>query len=530
VPNFFKSAHSPSGGRQAFGPSPTGAVSQYRPQPATAVLPSHTVSDPAGPYRANPSAPLSAFWSASPTAGVAPLRVHFSATASGGTPPYNYVWHYGDGSQDSGPSAGNITHIYNFAGKYVATLWVNDSANATFTANLSVVAESKVLVVTPVVATPSNTDVGKAATFNVSVSGGSGVYNLTWQGLPPGCLTQNSTTLTCTPTSVNSYSIDVWAVDQYHYGNTSTPTDFGVFNPPTLGRPSAVPPEIDLGQNATLSTSEAGGAPPLRLAWLGLPNGCTSSSSASLTCQPATTGTYPVRAMVTDAAGVIANSPMLTLRIFPALTTGPPSSSPAFGDVGSTSTIGYHPSGGTGNYSFIWTSAGAGCAGSTSASISCIPTKMGNFTVKFEMTDNATGAAANSSFQLSVNPALVASLAASPTSVSTGSELSLNVSVHGGTHPYSLTYSGLPGGCSTQNTLTLTCTPSSSGEYQITVSVQDGASVRATASVEVNVTQAAGSPGLNPLILPAAAVLILVVAAAVILYSRVRRRKLEQVH
>jgi hypothetical protein len=56
--------------------------------------------------------------------GVAPLSVSFSASASGGTLPYTYLWRFGDGGTGSGM---NVAHPYNQPGVYNAVLQVTDS-------------------------------------------------------------------------------------------------------------------------------------------------------------------------------------------------------------------------------------------------------------------------------------------------------------------------------------------------------------------------------------------------------------------
>ena len=50
------------------------------------------------------------------------------ATASGGIPPYTYVWNFGDNSVGNGIS---VTHIFTQSGNYSVTLTVSDSASPT---------------------------------------------------------------------------------------------------------------------------------------------------------------------------------------------------------------------------------------------------------------------------------------------------------------------------------------------------------------------------------------------------------------
>jgi len=74
-----------------------------------------------------PSQQLAVSISASPTSGNTPLTVSFTASASGGTPPYeNYQWNFGDGNTAT-TSSSTTTHTYTTAGSYQAFVVVTDS-------------------------------------------------------------------------------------------------------------------------------------------------------------------------------------------------------------------------------------------------------------------------------------------------------------------------------------------------------------------------------------------------------------------
>jgi PKD repeat protein len=73
------------------------------------------------------STPVSVTVSVTPASGDIPLTVDFSASASGGTPPYTYTWDFGDGTGGSGP---NATHVYASAGYYHGTVSAQDSVGA----------------------------------------------------------------------------------------------------------------------------------------------------------------------------------------------------------------------------------------------------------------------------------------------------------------------------------------------------------------------------------------------------------------
>lgn len=68
--------------------------------------------------------PLQITLNASPAAGFAPLTVNFSASATGGSPPYYYKWSFGDGTTTAQKDP---AYLYNNAGNYNVTLSVTDS-------------------------------------------------------------------------------------------------------------------------------------------------------------------------------------------------------------------------------------------------------------------------------------------------------------------------------------------------------------------------------------------------------------------
>jgi PKD repeat protein len=82
-----------------------------------------------------PSSPLQIALSCGPVSGNAPLTVGCRSNASGGNPPYSYLYNFGDGasSTDAYPS-----HTYNSPGNYEIYLTVTDSAGSRVQESLSI--------------------------------------------------------------------------------------------------------------------------------------------------------------------------------------------------------------------------------------------------------------------------------------------------------------------------------------------------------------------------------------------------------
>ncbi|MCI4372995.1 MAG: hypothetical protein L3K02_05075 [Thermoplasmata archaeon] len=89
-----------------------------------------------------------------------------------------------------------------------------------------------------------------------------------------------------------------------------------------------------------------------------------------------------------------------------------------------------------------------------------------------------------------------ATLNVNPGQVQEGQSINLQVNVNGGTSPYTYSFTGLPPGCTNQNSPSFSCNPSASGNYNLAVGVTDAHQNQTTSnSVSVQVTSSSSGNG-----------------------------------
>jgi hypothetical protein len=137
-----------------------------------------------------------------------------SPNATGGRPAYAYSWT----TLPHGCSANSeeiVTCQLTTPGTYSLLAGVADTlAYAIFQNVRLVVAPDPVLT-----SGSASTTVGVDSTLslNATLSGGIGPFAVSWQGLPPGCSSVNSTILRCLPAVAGEYSVTVTSTDLTGY-------------------------------------------------------------------------------------------------------------------------------------------------------------------------------------------------------------------------------------------------------------------------------------------------------------------------
>jgi gliding motility-associated-like protein len=363
-----------------------------------------------------------------------------TATLTGGTAPYKYVW--STGSTTTSASLTN-TIISLCAGTYTVT--ITDKNNCVKTGTVTVT-EPAVLDVT---ATATNITCFGACNGSATavVTGGSGGNVYLWTpGTPTG-----STTATITNLCPNTYTITV------HDVNNCTSSDVVTITEPAVLKSTPTSTNVSCfgSCNGTATASGTGGTTPYTYRWLPIIPPVTSTTISSL-CP----GTYSL--VVTDANSCKDTSAGFTITQPPLLVVGATKNNITCNGLcnGSASA---NPTGGTAPYTYSWSPGGQ-----TTKTISSLC--VGNYTV------TVTDANACVKTQIvSITQPNILTVALSSTAIACNSACDATVTstVGGGTPGY--IFSWAPGGETTAN-ISNKC----AGTYTLTVTDNAGCIKTAT--------------------------------------------------
>ncbi|MCI4348083.1 MAG: PKD domain-containing protein, partial [Thermoplasmata archaeon] len=372
-------------------------------------------------------------------------------------------------------------------------------------------------------------DVGQAVGITAVPSGGSGVYNTYfWAGVPAAnCSGIATSHLSCRYPNPGAFSIFV-EVNDSNQGTVTSPASFlTVYSDPLAPTPSANRTSADIGQSVRFSELASGG-PGSFLSYTWTVTGqssCTTSFTLHIDCSFGLPGPHNVSVRVTDADSGVAVSSALRFVVFALPTIATPTANRSVADVGQTIGFAATASGAAGNLTFTWTGLPAHCVGSDTSAPRCTLTDSGQFAAWPTVIDGngGTGTAPGpATFTVYAAPQ-VGIPTVSPSPVTVGSTLRLNVSVFGGSGNLSYAWTGLPPGCPTTGRI-VDCSPSLTGSYSIRVTVTDRSGAVATSqSIVLSVQRSSVPFGLT---LPefVAVLAVPIVAVVVVLVVVLRRR------
>lgn len=434
--------------------------------------------------------------------------IALAAAASGGTGSYTYQWFTGASCVAAIAGATFPTVSVSPSSTTGYSYQVTDSASApevrcsvadTVTVNPTLVAGG-VLPVAPTV------DLGQSVTLYSAASEGTPAYTYQWySGISSTCSLDaaiagaTSPTYAASPTTSTEYCYAV--TDHAHAPSTvdSTAVLVTVTADPTVQAPTASVGSVDLGQAVTFSVVASGGSGGFSYAWPGLPPGC-GSTSASFTCHPGQAGTYTITVQATDSNGFTVTSAALDFSVYALPSVSDPNASVASLDLGQTIAFYTVASAGSEVYTtYTWASQAAfGCDTFGKDPVRCTPTATGTFTLTVQVTDSngETSASASSSIVVYADPTVTAP-SSSVFTGEAGISLSLSTNATGGYGARSLTWAGLPTGCSGTSQV-ISCVPQAAGKYTITVAVEDANAFSVTsAPFSLTVDGALASPTLT---------------------------------
>ena len=189
---------------------------------------------------------------------------------------------------------------------------------------------------------------------------------------------------------------------------------------------------------------------------------------------------------VTNAVGTSPTSPNDIFHVDPP----PPLSasiiaSSSAADVGQPASFSCTGTGGTFPYTYSWT-FGDGSKG-TGASTTHIYNAPGVMSVVCTVIDGPGSHANDATHVLVTSDPSIISFTASPPSLFPGEKVTFAVSTSGGYGSLSYSYADLPAGCLSTNATSLSCYPTSSGNYRVTVTVTERGGESATSIVSVTV-------------------------------------------
>jgi len=305
--------------------------------------------------------------------------------------------------------------------------------------------------------------VGQLASFTCNATGGIPPFTYSWTFGDGSVATGQNVTHTFS--SRGTVDVLCTVIDSLQTTSQNA-TSIVVLSDPSINLLTVNPTSVDLGQTVTLAVGATGGSADYSYEWMNLPPGCNSGNTAAISCQPTMTGTFEVAVNITDSNGFSLISSNLSVNVYPDPSLASFTASPGSLDEGQTVEFAASPSGGVGDLSLVYYNLPTGCESANSTNLACSPAAAGTYQVTVTVTDSNGFTISSSPVMITVNPDPTANMIASPSSIDLGQTLAITLLVHGGTGPFSYSFTMFPPGCGTSTSPELSCTPSALGNSQ----------------------------------------------------------------
>lgn len=355
---------------------------------------------------------------------------------------------------------------------------------------------TKIILGTPVQITTTSIPAGTGLQpydAKLAATGGTPPYVWTARGLPQG-LSINSSTgeITGTPTSFGNFTLSVTATDVN--GLTSTvqfPAPVAAPAPPPQISSATLPPGfVNVSYNYTIASQGGNGNVSFGLGSGAIPPGLNLDNTGLLKGLPTTAGSYTFSVIVTDSDG-LSSSAGFTLVIKPQplniITPGPLASV----TVGAAVNITFTAFGGVPPYTFSATGTlPPGTSMAANGTLSGTTTTPGTYAFTVTVNDSAQSQPPGTkSYSITVNP-LSLTVTGTFGNGQVGVAYSAQAGGAGGAPPYTLSVSGLPPGVTFANGA-VGGTPTTAGQYTVSVTVTDSAKTTATQTFPVSIAASA---------------------------------------
>lgn len=359
-----------------------------------------------------------------------------SVTASGGTGPYTYTW---SPNVSTTTTASGLT-----VGTY--TVSVSDGHGCIQSTSFNIFQSNSLGTIDSIVNISCHN--GNNGSIYVNVTSSTGPFTYVWS---PAVSTNSS----ATGLSAGNYTLTVTDTSNCH-----SILPFNMANPTAVSAiDSALNPLCDSAVNGVAIVFASGGHPNYTYLWS--PTGGTAATASGLGA-----GTYTV--LVTDSSGCTSTQ-TVTLTNPPYLSsTEAQVNALCFGDATGIASV--TPSGGTPNYTYVWSPIGG--TGSTATGLSA-----GNYHVT--VTDSH-GCTTVSNYLITQPPILIANDTPTVQVICAGDSAVIVGSATGGTPGYTYSWTG-----NGSTTTTITVNPGTSSSYTLTVTDAHGCTSTSTDSVRV---------------------------------------------
>ena len=138
---------------------------------------------------------------------------------------------------------------------------------------------------------------------------------------------------------------------------------------------------------------------------------------------------------------------------------------------------------GAGPFHYSYQGLPPGCPGRNAPIVRCAPQTLGNYASRVTVTAPNGGRITSAWVSLTVvAPLKLGAYSVTPSVVDVGQQVTISSAFSGGAAPVILAYSGLPTGCTSQNSVNWLCAPKAPGAFNITVTATDAAGVNVSLS------------------------------------------------